>query len=139
MESDSADDASCERLFTCTRCGDCCKGFGGTYLSSVDITSIADYLGITTEQFVTGYTTMSGNRHLIRQGGNGYCVFWDQVCTIHPVKPKMCRQWPYIRSILVDVVNWRAMAASCPGMNAEASDAEILACVQKKVTDDDGY
>lgn len=130
MESDHA---FCDQLFTCTRCGDCCKGFGGTYLSSTDIASIADYLGITAEQFLVGYTTMSGSRRLIRQGEHGYCIFWDQVCTIHPVKPKMCRQWPYIRSILVDVDNWRAMAASCPGMNADASDMEILAYVRKKV------
>jgi Fe-S-cluster containining protein len=130
MESDQT---FCEQLFTCTRCGDCCKGFGGTYLSSTDIASIADYLGVTAEQFVVGYTTMSGSRRLIRQGEDGYCIFWDQVCTIHPVKPKMCRQWPYIRSILVDVGNWRAMAASCPGMNADASDREILTCVRKKV------
>lgn len=132
------DESSGEQLFTCTRCGDCCKGYGGTYLSSADIAAIADYLGISAEQFVKGFTNRSGNRRLIRQADNGYCVFWDQVCTIHPVKPKMCRRWPYIRSILVDVGNWRAMAASCPGMNADASASQILDCVQKKVINDDG-
>jgi hypothetical protein len=45
----------------------------------------------------------------------------------------MCRQWPFIPSILVDVGNWRAMAASCPGMNADASDRQILNCVKKKL------
>jgi uncharacterized protein len=132
MESDHA---PCERLFTCTRCGDCCQGYGGTYLSPADVESIARYLGVTTGQFVARYTTMSGNRRLISQAASGYCVFWDQVCTIHPVKPKMCRQWPYIRSILVDVGNWRAMAASCPGMKADATDEEILACVQKEIAE----
>lgn len=130
MESDKT---SCDALFTCTQCGDCCKGYGGTYLSSMDMASIAKYLGITADKFVTDYTNLSGNRRLIRQGDNGYCIFWDQVCTIHSVKPKMCRQWPYIRSILIDVGNWRAMAASCPGMKADASDEDILDCVRKNV------
>lgn len=134
MESDRA---SCEQLFTCTRCGDCCKGYGGTYLSPTDIESIAGYLGISEQQFMTRYTTLSGARRLISQGENGYCVFWDEVCTVHPVKPKMCRQWPYIRSILVDVGNWRAMAASCPGMNADASAEDILRRVQEKIMNQD--
>jgi uncharacterized protein len=132
MESD---ETPCDALFNCTQCGDCCNGYGGTYLSSMDIESIANFLGITAEQFVTDYTTVSGDRRLIRQGDNGYCVFWDQICTIHSVKPKMCRQWPYISSILIDVGNWRAMAASCPGMNADAPEDDILDCVRKKVAD----
>lgn len=130
MESD---ETSCDALFTCTQCGDCCKGYGGTYLSSMDIESIASYLGITADQLVAGYTKLSGNRRLIRQSVNGYCIFWDQVCTIHSVKPKMCRQWPYIRSILVDVGNWRAMAASCPGMKADSPEEDILNCVRERL------
>jgi hypothetical protein len=78
---------------------------------------------------MASYTCRSGGGRLIVQGKNGYCIFWDEVCTIHPVKPKMCRQWPFIRSILVDVDNWRAMASSCPGMAADASDRQILECV----------
>ncbi len=130
MESDAT---SCDELFTCTQCGDCCKGYGGTYLSPLDIESIANYLGITADRFVADYTRLSGNRRLIAQGDNGYCIFWDKVCTIHPVKPKMCRQWPYIANILVDVGNWRAMAASCPGMNADAPEDKIIDCVRKNM------
>lgn len=134
MESDKL---PCDELFACTLCGDCCKGYGGTYLTATDIASIANHLRITTDQLVQGYTTLSGKRRLIAQGDNGYCIFWDQVCTIHSVKPKMCRQWPYIRSILIDVANWRAMAASCPGMKADAPDDDIIECVSKKVMDCD--
>lgn len=130
---DSDDQAACEGLFACTRCGDCCKGYGGTYLSDADIVAISRYIGISPDRLTARYTCKSGDRRLLAQGENGYCVFWDKVCTIHPVKPKMCRQWPFIPSILVDVVNWRAMAASCPGMNADAPDRQILDCVKKKL------
>lgn len=130
MESEPV---SSENLFICTCCGDCCMGYGGTYLSDADIEAIARFLDISPQSFVDKYTTLSGNKRIIRQAESGYCVFWDRVCTIHPVKPKMCRQWPFIGSILVDVGNWRAMAASCPGMNADASDEDILAFVKKEL------
>ena len=130
MESEAG---PCRELFACTLCGDCCKGYGGTYLTERDIAAIADHLGLTPAHLVARYTSLSGGRRLIRQGENGYCIFWNRVCTIHPVKPRMCRQWPFIRSILVEVRNWRAMAASCPGMNADGAERQILACVKKEL------
>ena len=141
MGSDGSDDAgacagTCEALFSCTQCGDCCKGYGGTYLSEADIDAISCYLGVSTDRLIAYYTRKSGGRRLIAQGDNGYCIFWDRVCTIHAVKPEMCRQWPFIRSILVDAGNWRAMAASCPGMDADAPDRKVLECVKKALAHD---
>lgn len=127
MESDD----SCNQLFDCTLCGDCCKGYGGTYLEAADIDAIARFIGISARRLLAKYTRLSGGRRLLAQGKSGYCIFWDRVCTIHPVKPHMCRQWPFISSILVDVGNWRAMASTCPGMDADASEAQILFCVRK--------
>lgn len=124
-----SDDTACSGLFNCTRCGDCCKGYGGTYLTDADIEAIAGYLGERPERFTAHYTCRSGSGRLIIQGKDDYCIFWDKECTIHPVKPKMCRQWPFIRSILVDVANWRAMASTCPGMAVDAPEGRIRECV----------
>jgi Fe-S-cluster containining protein len=121
----------CAELFACTLCGDCCKGFGGTYLTEADIVAIAGYIGVSTQRLKTDYTCKSGQRRVIAQGDNGYCIFWDKVCTIHPVKPRMCRQWPFIPGVLADVANWQAMAASCPGMNTDVPDRTIIECVKK--------
>lgn len=129
----ASDRARCRDLFDCTLCGDCCQGYGGTYLSDADVDAIAAFLGISPQAFIDGYTRRSGKRRLIAQGDNGYCIFWDRVCTIHAVKPRMCRRWPFIPGVLADVANWRAMAASCPGMNADAPAARILDCVAKKL------
>ena len=126
-----SDSLTSQEIFECRKCGDCCKGYGGTYLSKADIVNIAAYIGMSPETFKSTHCRISGDRPFLAQKANGYCVFWDRVCTIHPVKPKMCRQWPFIRSILVDVANWRAMAASCPGMNTDAPDQKILECVKK--------
>jgi uncharacterized protein len=113
-------------IFTCQKCGDCCKGFGGTYVGPEDISVISKFLGMDEERFVRECCQMSGSRQVIAVGENGYCVFWDRLCTIHPVKPRMCRAWPFIASVLIDVGNWRIMAGSCPGMRTDVEDDVIL-------------
>ena len=118
-------------LFTCRRCGDCCKGYGGTYITEHEIDIISRYLGLDHNTFIKRYCQMSGGRPLIAQGSNGYCIFWDKLCIIHAVKPRMCRNWPFIESILVDPKNWQAMAASCPGMRIGVSEDQIQRCVSE--------
>lgn len=112
-------------LFECNQCGDCCKGFGGTYLSDMDIQAIADYIGECVETFKNRYCEPSGGRLVLSQGKDDYCIFYSNNCTIHPVKPRMCRRWPFIDSLLVDTVNWHIMAASCPGMRTNMEEKQL--------------
>lgn len=118
-------------IFECRRCGDCCQGYGGTYVTESDIQAISSYIGVPADRFVEQYCTKSANKLLLRQGENGYCIFWDRVCTIHPVKPRMCRAWPYLRSILIDPSNWRIMANSCPGIRTGLPDEKIIRTVEE--------
>jgi uncharacterized protein len=120
MRSDEASD-----FFECTQCGTCCKGYGGTYVGSREIAAMADYLKMPAHIVKERFCTPSGNQTVLTQRADGYCIFWDQNCTIHPVKPLMCRRWPFIPSLLVDAVNWRIMAVSCPGIRREI-DVEAL-------------
>ncbi|OQX62275.1 MAG: zinc/iron-chelating domain-containing protein [Desulfococcus sp. 4484_241] len=120
-----------EPIFTCKKCGDCCKGYGGTFLTQNDIEAISRYLNIDTETFITNYCVMSGSRYLIAQGKDGYCIFWNGLCSIHPVKPRMCRAWPYIESVLVDVRNWEIMASMCPGMRTDVPPETIREIVKR--------
>ena len=120
-------------LFECTRCGDCCKGYGGTYLTASDITTISDFIGVDAAEFRQRYCVLSGNRPVLVQKSDGYCIFYDQGCGIHSVKPRMCRQWPFIRSLLVDITNWRVMGSVCPGMNTQLDDRQLLAAIHKEV------
>ncbi|MBW2569426.1 MAG: YkgJ family cysteine cluster protein [Deltaproteobacteria bacterium] len=121
-------------IFKCTKCGDCCKGYGGTYVTEKDIEAISDYIKTDPEHFVDNYCKVSGNKLVLAQGKNGYCIFWDDICTIHPVKPHMCRQWPFIKSILIDVNNWGIMANQCPGIRIDVPDSVVLECVKKKLS-----
>ena len=121
------------KIFECRRCGDCCKGYGGTYLTEADIVRIAEHIGMAPDIFVSTHCRLSGERPIIAQKEDGYCVFWDQLCTIHPVKPRMCRQWPYIAPVLKEVENWRIMGSMCPGIHSDAPDKIIRECVCEKL------
>ena len=123
-----------DTVFECQMCGDCCKGYGGTYVSEADIKRIAEFIKIDADRFVDRYCEFSGGKPLLAQADNGYCLFWDPIkmCTIHPVKPKMCRAWPFIESVLVDRNNWLMMARCCPGMRTDLPWQQILKVVEDK-------
>ncbi|RPJ16632.1 MAG: YkgJ family cysteine cluster protein [Desulfobacteraceae bacterium] len=121
-------------IFKCTMCGECCKGYGGTYVTDKDIVAIAGYISADSKSFVSKYCDMSGGKPLLARGGNGCCVFWDKVCTIHPVKPRMCRQWPFIKSVLADVDNWYVMAGMCPGIRTDVPANLVRECVSKELS-----
>lgn len=121
-------------IFECQQCGQCCKGYGGTYITESDIAAISAFIGVAPEGFVKAYCRISANRPVLAQGKDGYCIFWKTLCGVHPVKPRMCRAWPYINSVLKAPENWRIMASCCPGMRTDVSDETIVACVTDALT-----
>ena len=118
-------------VFQCKKCGNCCKGYGGTFIAAEDITSISNYIKADPRNFVTDYCQMSGGKPILRQGGNGYCLFWNGPCLIHPVKPRMCREWPFIKAVMVDIDNWSEMASVCPGINNDIPISRLKECLGK--------
>lgn len=120
-------------LFKCRKCGDCCRGYGGTYVTGNDITAISDYIGISSDRFIKEFCAFSGSRPLLSQKADGYCVFWDKVCTIHPVKPRMCKSWPFIPAVLADPSNWNIMAGSCPGIQTGFPPEIVASLVAKMI------
>jgi hypothetical protein len=126
-------------IFECQQCGDCCKGFGGNYVTAQDIINISNYIHFDPEKFIARYCDKSGSRHVLTLGKDGYCIFFDKIkaCTIHPVKPYMCKSWPFIRPIIANPENWNAMANSCPGMkkNIPYKDLQKIVTLEKKRLD----
>ena len=120
-----------DALFKCRKCGECCKGYGGTYVSNSDIDRIARFIGSDPQKFIDQYCHFSGNRPVLAQREDGYCIFWDRLCTIHPVKPLMCRKWPFLESILIDPANWLIMADSCPGIQTDVAVDTLLKFVKQ--------
>jgi hypothetical protein len=122
-----------EDFFQCRQCGDCCIGFGGTRVTEKDIEKIAEYLGAAPESVARDYCLQAGGALQLAQGPDGYCIFWDGLCRIHPVKPRMCRAWPFIESVLIDPANWRIMAGMCAGINPDVETADLTACVRRQL------
>lgn len=121
-------------IFVCQQCGECCKGYGGTYVTPEEITAIAAYIKTDPETFVNTCCTFSGSHPILAQAENGYCIFWkDKICTIHPVKPRMCKAWPFLESVVTDVGNWEVMSAMCPGIRTEFPLDVIKRCVKEKL------
>lgn len=120
-------------IFECRMCGDCCRGYGGTYLTEKDIVAISAHLEVDETFFLKTYCTYSGSRPILAQKEDGYCVFWDELCRIHPVKPRMCKAWPFIESVLTDIGNWEIMSAFCPGIKTEFPPEVIQACVRNEL------
>jgi Fe-S-cluster containining protein len=121
-------------IFVCQQCGDCCHGYGGTYVTAADIEKIARYINTTAEEVMTSYCQSSGGKPVLAQNKDGYCVFWkDNLCGIHPVKPRMCRAWPFIEAVVSIPANWKIMATACKGMRTDIPDSKIREIVAAEI------
>jgi len=69
-------------IFKCQQCSECCKGYGGTFVTEKEIKAIVDYLHVDSESFIDNYCQVSGgNRfwHRAKMGivysGTDYAQF----------------------------------------------------------------
>jgi len=120
-------------IFQCKKCGDCCNGYGGTYVTESDIQNIAAFIETDSDEFIQKYCVRSGKKYVLAQADNGVCIFWNQLCTIHPVKPRMCKAWPFIESVLIDPSNWAIMGNSCPGINTDAPIENVRETIKQEI------
>ena len=130
----ASDYKSADDIFECRMCGDCCKGFGGTYVTGTDIEQISAFIGSDPKKFTDKYCDPSGSRFVLTRGEDGCCIFFDKEkqCTIHPVKPYMCRAWPFIGPVIRQPENWNAMANSCPGMKKNIPEQALKQIVSRE-------
>jgi hypothetical protein len=58
---------------------------------------------------------------------NGFCVFLeDNLCRVHPVKPFICRQWPFLPALLAHPEELEAAKGACPGIDPECSHEDFV-------------
>ena len=62
-------------LFSCRMCGQCCQGYGGTYVTEADIRAISRFTGEDPARFADRYCRPSGGRFLL---GNVYRQHHEQ-------------------------------------------------------------
>ncbi len=114
--------------FECQVCGTCCQGEGGIYLSPEEERRIAEFLGCRSRIFRSRFCLEKNGRVYIHiRETDGYCHFAvEGQCTIHPVKPTPCRQWPFFKPMLTDQPNWEVARNSCPALAPYANLEDYL-------------
>ncbi len=82
----------------CFRCGVCCLRYQPSLMSE-EIEAIATGLGMSTTDFLAKYAQVTYVGYLLRRS-EGRCVFlvYDEggdkaSCSIHPFRPRACRNW----------------------------------------------
>jgi len=124
-----------EDIFHCTLCGQCCVGFGGTYVTPEDIVRISAHIQADPDDFIPRFCDRTGAGPVLTQGPDGRCIFFDEEkqCTIHPVKPRMCRAWPFLQTVVNHPENWDAMASACPGMVRPVPHADLVRIISAHI------
>ena len=97
--------------FQCLRCGKCCTWGGECRITDSEADIIAEYLGISSQEFIDKYTTLTADRRglTITEKSLGVCIFYTPAsgCAIQDVKPKQCREFPE----KWHVNNWQTICA----------------------------
>jgi uncharacterized protein len=119
--------------FACLQCGGCCGGDPGTiFISGKEITVLADHLKVSQSQLIRKYLYPFKDSYSIREDDQGRCLFFDNGCTIHPVRPHQCRTFPFWFDNLRSESRWRNITQQCPGIGQgrQYTREEILSIVQ---------
>ena len=104
-----------QNVFQCTRCGFCCQGETTVSLSADDRKRMADFLGLSEDETAARYWRIRGNSVQMKVV-DGHCIFYKDGCSVHPVRPWRCVQWPLHPSIRKDAANFQIIQDSCPGI-----------------------
>ena len=81
----------------CRRCTACCRWPGEVRLDDGEITKMAAFKGLSEVQFIQRFTRLTKDRCglSLDEKSGGECVFLDgQDCSVQPVKPQQCRDFP---------------------------------------------
>ena len=108
--------------FACQRCGECCRGKGGVWLSLSEVPLASRFLGLEEPEFQERFLARRPSRggeeifEVVTSGGR--CALYRDGCLIHPVKPKACREWPFFPRVLSGREGFLEAASHCPGLGA---------------------
>jgi Fe-S-cluster containining protein len=111
-----ADDSAAPGIprFVCRRCGRCCRGRGGVWLSTAEMRAAAQRLS--EADLAAARLTPDGAQWRLGVGLDGRCAFYLAGCRLHPDKPRACRQWPFFYGPLKWEEAFLAARDDCPGL-----------------------
>ncbi len=108
--------------FSCTRCGNCCRGPGSVYFTPGEFEAAVRHLGLD----AAGAKKLRSR--IIQTEENGYLVHntpkscrlldGQNRCTIYPVRPMQCRTFPFWASFFETVEDFDFLKSECPGVRS---------------------
>jgi hypothetical protein len=117
-------------VFSCRQCGECCRGKGGILVTPEEARQLAAFLALPLEEFQACYLVASPLGAQVA-APEGVCIFLtDNRCRVHPVKPHICRQWPFLPVLLADPEELEHAKGACPGIEPACSHAEFVAAAK---------
>jgi Fe-S-cluster containining protein len=123
-------------VFQCRQCGDCCAGRGGIYVKPQEVKDMAALLEMPVAEFRRRFVEASplGPRLTV---ADGVCVFLmdGNLCRVHPVKPAICRQWPFLPALLAHPDELEHAKTACPGINPACTHEEFVAEARRRAGD----
>ncbi len=116
-------------VFNCQQCGDCCSGRGGIHVRPHEVEAMAALLAMSVDDFTRTYVEKSVTGPRLTVAENGFCVFMGEghLCRVHPVKPFICRQWPFLPALVVNPDELEHAKGACPGINPKCTHEEFVA------------
>lgn len=116
-------------VFECTMCGQCCEGEGGIVLGPRDLERISQGLELSPEAFLDAYGVRRNGKWQVRTGDDGKCIFFrdSKGCSVHPLRPDVCRAWPFFRGNMLDPESLHLSKEYCPGIRSDATFKEFVA------------
>ena len=103
--------------FSCTRCGNCCRGPGYVWVDDDEVSLLAAHFGMESDSFQKVYTRKVGRSRSLRDQANDNCIFFDEGagCLVYEARPRQCRTWPFWDHNLESPNAWKDVQQRCPG------------------------
>jgi Fe-S-cluster containining protein len=83
-----------------------------------EVESIARYLSVEVLSFIEKYLYPIKGGYGIKEHTDGQCYFYQDGCTIYPVRPGQCRTFPFWFENLRSWKKWQQVAKACPGLGS---------------------
>ena len=98
-------------------------------LDEAEARNAAAFLGLDEAAFHRLYLEPGGPPWNIGLGGDGRCRLQEfgGLCLIHPVKPAVCRLWPFLPPLMARESAFLEAGSACPGLAAGLTWAEFKA------------
>jgi len=111
------------RRFGCTRCGNCCVEDGFVYMTHAEARRMAKHLELSVGEFWNRYDLRwdeEADSVLVEAKDGRGCPLLtkERGCSVHPVKPGQCQQWPFWSEMLDEAAEWNKAKRYCPGLDA---------------------